>query len=287
MRWARENDFNDDINMASARWDVPVALIKAHIAVESGFDPAAVNYGDPGYAWGLMQMIPKTAAGLGYTAPMSALLTDTATAVDLGAHLISQNTKPGHAVADSISAYNGGFRPSLGFGSPLPSSGQYGNQDYVNKVLDALQYFQGQDAGTPQGGAVPDGATSFHPDRRPGMDAPRPLPAKRIEMADPKKIDLSTVMQILEQVAGLIHAQISDPKKDAQRLARLDRAYNLAWADDDSLQPDLDNLSGRDYIDYIVADAPVAGGGTSSGSKVARTYARLKQFQLQAHGAAS
>jgi soluble lytic murein transglycosylase-like protein len=175
MRWAREHDFDDAINLASARWNVPVPLIKAVIAVESQFNPLAINYGDPGYAWGLMQMIPATAAGLGYTGSMNALRTDPSKAIDLGTHLLSQGlARTGGVVADTASAYNGGYRPALGFGSVLPS-GVYGNQSYVNQVLDALAYFQGTPAG---GGAVPSGAASFHPGRRPGMDAPRPVPAK-------------------------------------------------------------------------------------------------------------
>jgi soluble lytic murein transglycosylase-like protein len=178
MRWTRENDFDADINTASLRYGVPVALIKAVVGVEAGFNPMAINYSDPGYAWGLMQMIPATAKALGYSGSMEDLLTDTATAINLGAKLLGQNlARSGQVVADSISAYNGGYRPSLGFGATLPT-GSYGNQTYVNSVLAAYAYFRGSEVGSPAGGAMPAGAPSF-PDRAGGrLDHVGPVAAR-------------------------------------------------------------------------------------------------------------
>jgi len=159
MRWPREHDFNALIAVSAAKYGVPIPFIKATIGVESGFNPMALNTSDPGFAWGLMQMIPATAKGLGYTGLMSALRTDPALAIDLGAKLLGQNLiRTGGAVADSASAYNGGFRPSLGFGQPR-ADGTYANQAYVTKILDAFRYFGGSTA--PAGGGEPGGAPSF------------------------------------------------------------------------------------------------------------------------------
>ncbi len=145
--WARENEFDLAVMREATRTGVPPSLIKAVIGVESGFNPQAVNPSGPGSAWGLMQMIPATARALGYQGEMAALLVDTDLAIRLGAMLLQQNLQQArNVVADSVSAYNGGFRPSLGFGARLPS-GQYRNQDYVDRVLEAKAYFEGR--GTP------------------------------------------------------------------------------------------------------------------------------------------
>lgn len=157
MRWAGEQTYDAIVAREAAALGVPAALIKATIGIESGFNPAAINKTDPGWAWGLMQMIPATAAGLGYTGPMDALLANPALAVQLGARLLRQNlARSSGSIADSVSAYNGGFRPTLGFGATKPN-GQYGNQAYVDRVLGAYQYFLGQEGGA-------GGAGSFRPD---------------------------------------------------------------------------------------------------------------------------
>jgi soluble lytic murein transglycosylase-like protein len=128
---------------AAQRYGVPVSLVLAVTAVESAFNPRAYNPNDPGGAWGLMQMIPATARGLGYTGPMDALLTNPSQAIDLGTRLLGDNLKrSGGSVADSVSAYNGGFRPSLGFGA-VRANGTYGNQAYVDRVLSEQKYFRG------------------------------------------------------------------------------------------------------------------------------------------------
>jgi len=128
------------IQMASVRYGVTVPLIKAVIAYESSFDPEAYNPGDPGGAWGLMQMLPATAAGLGYTGPMSTLLSSPGLAIDLGARLLAENMKrTSGVVADSVSAYNGGWRTKL-------PNGRYTNQTYVNDVLALVDYFRAWEA---------------------------------------------------------------------------------------------------------------------------------------------
>lgn len=180
MRWSRENAFDSQVSAASLSTGVEAALIKAVIAVESGFNPAAMNYGDPGYAWGLMQMIPTTARGLGYTGPMGDLLTDTGQAILLGARLLRENQQRAGTVQGAVSAYNGGYRPSLGFGQPKPGTGQYANQEYVDRVMDALRYFRsgGTAASGSGGGATAQAGTPFRGGGDPGAggDAPGLVP---------------------------------------------------------------------------------------------------------------
>lgn len=163
MRWTRENSFDGDIQAAASRRGVPMPLIKATIAVESGFNPSAKNLRDPGGAWGLMQMIPATARALGYSGPMESLLTNTALAIDLGAQLLAQNLARTASVTDSVSAYNGGFRPASGFGG-VRADGTYTNQAYVDKVMDALRYFGGSAwLGLPEGGGTAPAGATFPP----------------------------------------------------------------------------------------------------------------------------
>lgn len=152
MPWVNESRFDAEIAGAASRHNVPVALIKAVIAVESGFKQDALNTSDPGYAWGLMQMIPSTARSLGYAGPMETLLTDPALAIDLGAKLLRQNLTAVKTVPNAVSAYNGGIRPSIGFGATV--GGTYRNQVYVDRVLSALSYFESK-------GGVALGAASF------------------------------------------------------------------------------------------------------------------------------
>lgn len=140
-RWARQDEYNAMIALAAVRYGVPASLIKAVIATESGFDAEAVNHNDPGGAWGLMQMLPATAAGLGYTGPMSTLLTSPGLAIDLGTRLLAENlVRTSGSVADSVSAYNGGWNTKR--------SGGYTNQAYVNGVLALVEYFRAWDAQT-------------------------------------------------------------------------------------------------------------------------------------------
>jgi hypothetical protein len=135
-KYAAQDAFDYDVASASAQWQVAVPLIKAIIGVESSFRPDAINKNDPGWAWGLMQMIPATAAGLGYTGPMQALLTNTALAVTLGTQLLRENlTRTKGDLPWAVSAYNGGWLTRIG-------NGRFTNQAYVDRVLQELAYFE-------------------------------------------------------------------------------------------------------------------------------------------------
>ena len=171
-RWANEARWDDIIKDAASRHGVPYPLVQAVIGRESQFNPAAWRaepaIGD-GSA-GLMQILLGTARGEGYTGPLgdSRSLTglfDPATNIEYGtAYLARQYGRAGGDEAGAVSAYNGGWRPELGFGRPATKPlrlclarsqtegqcikwrdvkpGEYGNQPHVDAVLSNLAYFE-------------------------------------------------------------------------------------------------------------------------------------------------
>lgn len=163
LRYPLENAFDGIVARESARTGVSMALLKAIIALESEFVPSATraeparsslpptpdfpNGGD--VSVGLMQVLVRTARLLGYRGEIGdkkALtgLYDPSTNIQLGATLIRDNVNVARAqglgIDAAVSAYNGGWRPSLGYGKPLPN-GQFANQAYVNVVFKNLAYF--------------------------------------------------------------------------------------------------------------------------------------------------
>lgn len=198
MRWPRENEFNILIESMSDSFGrrVRPELIKAIVAAESRFDPSAVR-GEPQVgdaSIGLMQVLMSTARKLGYSggvgeaAKLTGLFRPDAN-LYVGTKLLDQLLKQtGGDMDATISAYNGGFRPNLGFGarrttatpmvclrwkSTAPTDGrtiardcevvgstkvgEFSNQTYVTRVKNYLDYFF---ASTPPGMAAPDRSTS-------------------------------------------------------------------------------------------------------------------------------
>jgi transglycosylase-like protein with SLT domain len=172
-RWANEHTWDAAIQAASVRFGVPVSLIKAIIGQESAFRPTAYRaepaIGDASI--GLMQILLSTAKGEGYTgnAGIASGLTglfDPATNIMFGtSYLATCLSRTNGLIPSAISAYNGGFRPDIGFGAPAPKrvvvclrrdsrgvciesrtveAGQYANQPYVNTVLNNIAYFESQ-----------------------------------------------------------------------------------------------------------------------------------------------
>ena len=142
-RWSNENAFDQTVATAAARYGVSAIVIKAVIGQESGFDPNAYRaepqIGDA--SRGLMQLLLRTATGLGFTGDPTGLY-DPEVNVDLGTKLLRQNMDRTSNIDAALSAYNGGFRPALGFGAPL-ANGQYRNQTYVDGVRANIRYFAG------------------------------------------------------------------------------------------------------------------------------------------------
>lgn len=179
-RFARENEFDNFVRGAvdaAGSWpiskDRAFALVKGIIGAESSFNPRAVR-GEPQIgdaSMGLMQLLISTARSLGFTGDPQ-LLYDPATNVHFGAKLLRGLLVRAGSEDGAISAYNGGYRPELGFGakrtavSPrvclqwkatAPSTGRiidrdcavvgstvagtFSNQSYVDKVKSYTEYF--------------------------------------------------------------------------------------------------------------------------------------------------
>lgn len=122
---------------------------------------------------GLTQLLWATAQGLGYDGSPDDLF-DPGTSIRLGAIYLRQQYDRTGSWDAALSAYNGGYRPSLGFGGTLLQSktvvlawstttpvvpvqtrtaqaGEFANQPYVNDVIS-------------RAGAFGYGAASFSPD---------------------------------------------------------------------------------------------------------------------------
>lgn len=97
--------YDDLISRSAIQYQVPEPWIRAVIATESSWRPNVIS-DDGGY--GLMQLMPVTAAGLGYVGTLAGLL-DPATNIDLGTKLLGQLRKRwGDDIQAVYSAYNSG-----------------------------------------------------------------------------------------------------------------------------------------------------------------------------------
>ena len=136
-RWVREREYDalvgaavDSIANVSGPWapltrEQAIAAVKALIAKESAFNPASVR-GEPQLgdaSVGLMQVLYSTARGLGYPGPIGDANTLTGlfapgANIYVGTKYLHQLlSKTGGDLDAAFSAYNGGYRPSLGFGA--------------------------------------------------------------------------------------------------------------------------------------------------------------------------
>ncbi len=164
------------VEEASTTYQVPEGVILAIVGQESGWNPRAMRIeqkiNDASY--GLMQLLARTARSLGYTGSRgeAAHLTglfDPKTNIDLGCKLLVQNLKLAGNWTGAISAYNGGWRPKIGFGRPADHElsiclardqktgecitrrkvplGEYANQPYVDAVLARWKAYRPGDFG--------------------------------------------------------------------------------------------------------------------------------------------
>lgn len=152
--WANENRYDPIIKSASVRFGVPQLLIKAVIAAESGFKPDAYR-AEPQIedaSRGLMQVLRKTAEALGYSGDDAGLF-EPYTNINLGTMLLSRERARAGDWPGAISAYNGGYRPALGFGERVTRRGvrcmgrivpvgEFCNQEYVDRVRRYWTYFE-------------------------------------------------------------------------------------------------------------------------------------------------
>lgn len=153
------NRFDSIIREAIKQFpNVPMYIIKGVIQTESGFKERAYNpeTSVPNDASrGLMQLLFKTAQGLGFRGTPEQLFLPS-TNIYYGVKLLSDNFKRAGDWPRALSAYNGGFRPSLGFGEPINRAGvrcmgrvvpigEFCNQSYVNKTLRNAAVFASEE----------------------------------------------------------------------------------------------------------------------------------------------
>lgn len=187
-RWLNEHTYDDAVRTAVGAFpSVPADVVKAIIASESGFNANAIR-GEPqrdDASRGLMQLLLSTAQGVGYGGRPEDLFLP-AINVYYGTKLLATLYAQLGNWPDAISAYNGGVRPSLGFGRRATAPvricarwnsrcnewrdvpvGEYGNQPYVDRVLGNVTYFQGKALAPP------------------GMGPPAPLTLPGLSMGAP------------------------------------------------------------------------------------------------------
>jgi len=150
--FTRENEFDRDILRASSKYAVPVEVIKAVIAQESGFNPTAYRaepkIGDA--SRGLMQVLERTARGLGMTGSTEQLFNPPIN-IDLGARLLAENiraarpTRGATILEVALSAYNAGFSTERPGDAKRTAAGAIVNyESYVAPVVKYLGYFAAQ-----------------------------------------------------------------------------------------------------------------------------------------------
>lgn len=179
--------FDQFIRMSAFRWHVDPRLVKALVRKESNFDPNAIR-GEPQLgdaSIGLMQILLSTARRYAPGITVDELK-DPATNLDLGTRYLAELlAKGGGDWWRAVSAYNGGWRPELGFGTVLtrpltlclawkataPTTGrsidrdcakkydakigEFGNQPYVTDVAQFVNQVSQEWAGlAPAGGTA-------------------------------------------------------------------------------------------------------------------------------------
>lgn len=135
------------------------ALVKAHIARESDFDPRALASDPNGttQSYGLGQLEVATAQGLGWTGGVPtdadrANLTglyDPETNIGFAAQLIARNLARAQTVDDAIAAYNEGWSLIFPGKAPREADGTYVDQPYVDDVNTAWGQYQADFPGAP------------------------------------------------------------------------------------------------------------------------------------------
>lgn len=151
---------------AAGRYNLAPALLAGLVDHESNWNPRAIRQevaiGDA--SRGLGQILFRTAQSIGYTGTADGLF-DPATNLEYAAKYLAQQIRLAGSVQGGLSAYNGGYNPSRGFGKvatqpltvvlarsqttgvPITTRqvkvGEYANQPYVDSVMaNARAYAQ-------------------------------------------------------------------------------------------------------------------------------------------------
>jgi soluble lytic murein transglycosylase-like protein len=129
VAWRRRRsgfEYNDQVVVAAAKYGLPVLLLKAVMAVESNFNPAAIS--EKG-ATGLMQLMPATARDMGV-----ADVYDPAQNIEGGArYLRVLQDEFGMDLETVLAAYNAGPEAVRRAGGRVPRCAE--TQAYVRSVL--------------------------------------------------------------------------------------------------------------------------------------------------------
>lgn len=121
-----KSTFDDAIKLASARFNISEALIKAVIAVESNFNPSAVS---PKGAMGLMQLMPGTASDYGVGDAF-----DPVSNIMGGTHFLSDlMARFNEDLELVLAAYNAGPGAVVKFNLSIPPYPE--TQNYVELVI--------------------------------------------------------------------------------------------------------------------------------------------------------
>jgi len=147
MMWASENKYDEIISKKASKYNVPIALVKAVIAKESSFNPKAYK-AEPQISdasRGLMQVLFRTAKGLGFKGADPAMLFDPTINIEFGTALLAENLKrTGGKVDAAIAAYNAGWSKVRANDAPRKPDNTFVNQSYVNDVQVYYAYFAGK-----------------------------------------------------------------------------------------------------------------------------------------------
>jgi soluble lytic murein transglycosylase-like protein len=158
MTFPHENDFDGWIAAAASSYNIPFALLKGIMAVESNFVQRAYR-SEPSVndaSYGLMQVLLSTARAVGYTGTADGLY-DPLTNISVGASFLSDllrtAAEAGWGTDSAVSAYNAGFssdRPGDGKRDTDRVDGRtadgsqlapFINQSYVNAVNSYAQQY--------------------------------------------------------------------------------------------------------------------------------------------------
>lgn len=148
-RWSAQDTYAAELEAAAGTYAIPRGLAYGLIAQESGFRPSAYR-AEPNYrcsitgkvgdaSYGLGQVLYCTALGMGYAGAPSGLF-DVRTNLAYAFRYLGDLLRARGSIPAALSNYNGGYRPSLGYGAPR-ADGTFANQSYVDGVLEKAAYF--------------------------------------------------------------------------------------------------------------------------------------------------
>lgn len=152
-RFANENKYDAYIQSAATRYGVPMPVVKGLIAAESAYRESATRY-EPHLkdaSIGLMQILYKTAQGVGFHGPIETLAYPQIN-IEYGVKFFGMLFSRYGGIEEALAAYNSGSATRFPFdaisngfriarnadGSAVWyrfKKGEFGNQPYVTKVL--------------------------------------------------------------------------------------------------------------------------------------------------------